>query len=184
MSARLRGYMTFANVVSCLALFIALGGASYATLRLPRNSVGTAQIRKAAVTQTKIAPAAQKALKGQTGLPGPAGPQGAAGAPATALWAVLREDGSIARQSGAVTSANLDTEGGTTFKYYVRWNRDVSKCAYVAADYNDGQVPMGQNRIAYYDTVFQAVGDPTAIVVSPQTNGLYRKSALTVTVFC
>ena len=41
---RLRDRLTYANVISSLALFIALGGTSYA-LTLPRNSVGSAQIR-------------------------------------------------------------------------------------------------------------------------------------------
>ena len=36
---------TFANVVSSLALFVALGGTGYAAVSLPRNSVGARQIR-------------------------------------------------------------------------------------------------------------------------------------------
>ncbi len=51
---RLRARLTFANVVSCIALFIALGGASYAAFRLPRNSVGPRQLRRNAVTTAKI----------------------------------------------------------------------------------------------------------------------------------
>jgi hypothetical protein len=43
--------------VGLLALFVALGGTSYAAAKLPRNSVGTAQIRSGAVTQRKLAPA-------------------------------------------------------------------------------------------------------------------------------
>ena len=51
---RLRGKLTFANVTSCLALFVALGGTSYAALNLPAGSVGTVQLQKAAVTAAKI----------------------------------------------------------------------------------------------------------------------------------
>ena len=36
---------SFANVMSCLALFVALGGASYAAVSLPNNSVGAKQNR-------------------------------------------------------------------------------------------------------------------------------------------
>jgi hypothetical protein len=36
-------------VISLIALFVALGGASYAAVSLPSNSVGTAQIRNNAV---------------------------------------------------------------------------------------------------------------------------------------
>jgi hypothetical protein len=44
---------TYANVVATLALFVALGGASYAAVTLPRNSVGSAQLRNGSVTLSK-----------------------------------------------------------------------------------------------------------------------------------
>ncbi len=53
MPARLRPYLTFANVVSLLALFIALGGGAYA-MTLPTNSVGAKQLKNNAVTSSKI----------------------------------------------------------------------------------------------------------------------------------
>ncbi len=43
-----------ALVISLIALFVALGGTSYAAIQLPRHSVGTAQLRKNAVTTSKI----------------------------------------------------------------------------------------------------------------------------------
>jgi len=61
-----RKHLTFANVTSLCALFVALGGVSYAALKLPRNSVGSKQIkaqavkagksRSGAVTAAKLAP--------------------------------------------------------------------------------------------------------------------------------
>jgi len=47
--------LSYANVVATLALFIALGGSSYAALKLPRNSVGSAQIRSGAVHSSDVA---------------------------------------------------------------------------------------------------------------------------------
>lgn len=47
-------HLTFANVVACIALFVALGGASYAAFKLPNNSVGTKQIKNNAITTAKI----------------------------------------------------------------------------------------------------------------------------------
>jgi hypothetical protein len=41
-------------VISCLALFVALGGAAYAGTQLKKNSVGTSQIKKNAVTTAKL----------------------------------------------------------------------------------------------------------------------------------
>lgn len=45
---------TYANVVATLALFVALGGASYAAVSLPAHSVGTAQLKDGAVTSRKL----------------------------------------------------------------------------------------------------------------------------------
>jgi hypothetical protein len=43
-----------AMVVACIALTVALAGTSYAAIRLPANSVGTAQLKRAAVTGAKV----------------------------------------------------------------------------------------------------------------------------------
>ena len=48
-----RSRLTFANVISCLALFVALGGAAYAA-GLSKNSVGTKQLKNEAVTAAKV----------------------------------------------------------------------------------------------------------------------------------
>src|ERR1700753_192640 len=96
MLSRLRSKLTYANVTASLALFMALGGTGYAAVKLPRNSVGSAQIRTHAVGSSElktgavtrraihphsvdtaaISPAAMAALRGQTGPQGPAGPSG------------------------------------------------------------------------------------------------------------
>lgn len=46
--------LTYSNVVATLAIFIALGGISYAATNLGKNSVGTKQIKNNAVTKKKI----------------------------------------------------------------------------------------------------------------------------------
>jgi hypothetical protein len=66
---------TYANVMATVAVFIALGGASYAATQLPKNSVGSAQLKSGAVTPPKLSAAAKQALRGETG------PQGAQGDP-------------------------------------------------------------------------------------------------------
>jgi len=52
--AGVRRRLSFANVTSSLALFVALGGTSYAALQLPRNSVDSREIRTNAVGPTEI----------------------------------------------------------------------------------------------------------------------------------
>ncbi len=78
-----------ALVVASIAVFIALGGTSYAVSQLPKNSVGTQQLKKSAVTSAKIkdgtiatvdlAAATRTALRGQTGATGATGAQGPPG---------------------------------------------------------------------------------------------------------
>ena len=51
------------NAIALIALFVALGGTSYAALSLPAGSVGTVQIRNGAVTTKKIANGSISALK-------------------------------------------------------------------------------------------------------------------------
>jgi hypothetical protein len=52
----MRGFLRFVrgNTIALLALFIALGGTTYAATALPANSVGTKQLKKNAVTAPKI----------------------------------------------------------------------------------------------------------------------------------
>jgi len=54
---------TPALIVACLALFVAMGGAGYAALRLGPNSVKTKNIRDRAVTGSKLADGAITAAK-------------------------------------------------------------------------------------------------------------------------
>jgi hypothetical protein len=54
MSARIRARLTFANVISLIALFVALGGTGYAAIKLPKNSVTSKTIKKGAVTNAKL----------------------------------------------------------------------------------------------------------------------------------
>jgi len=78
---RLRTKLTFANVLSCLALFLALCGASYAATQIPKNSVGTSQIKGSAVTPAKLSSAAKAGFTGPQGIKGPTGDQGPKGEP-------------------------------------------------------------------------------------------------------
>jgi hypothetical protein len=50
----IRNRITFANVTSFVALFVALSAGSYAAIALPANSVGSKQIKSKAVTSKKL----------------------------------------------------------------------------------------------------------------------------------
>src|SRR5258706_6700210 len=51
---RLRKRLTYANVMSSIAVFVVLGGGAYAATTLPKNSVGSKQIKASAVTSSKV----------------------------------------------------------------------------------------------------------------------------------
>jgi hypothetical protein len=73
---RLQGKLTYSNVmVTVLAFVVLAGGTAYAANEiLPKGSVGTKQIKKEAVTPSKLSKASKAALTG------PVGPKGATGA--------------------------------------------------------------------------------------------------------
>jgi hypothetical protein len=67
--------------IALLALFLALGGTSVAATNalLPRNSVGTVQLKNGAVTKKKINKKTVRALRGNRGAQGAQGTQGVQG---------------------------------------------------------------------------------------------------------
>jgi hypothetical protein len=117
------------NLVAYLALFVALGGSSYAAVRLAPGSVHTRALAKGAVTHSKLAagsvrsrnvanrtltradfkPGALGELRqGATGAPGPQGPAGNA-----SIGAKARSTGTVQAAHGASTNVPLDNAGWT-----------------------------------------------------------------------
>jgi hypothetical protein len=76
---KIRGKLTYANVMATIAVFIALGGVSYAATQLPKNSVGSKQLKKGSVTPAKLSKASKKTLTGVVGRDGATGAQGPKG---------------------------------------------------------------------------------------------------------
>jgi hypothetical protein len=138
---RLRGRLSYANVTASLALFIALGGTGYAAVTLPRNSVGSAQlrsnsvgakeirrgavrsaeIRNRSIRLTDLATNTRKALRG---TPGPAGP---AGKDAATFRAAISLAG--VRLGG---NAQTSEHNRATNVYRVEFPADVGACMYSA----------------------------------------------------
>lgn len=128
MHTRIRRHLTYANTMATVAVFIALGGASYAAVTLPKNSVGGAQIKRNAVTGAKVRNSSLTGgdvknrsltaadFKGSVrGPQGPAGPTGGTGAkgdtgvkgdrgPAGATNVVVRRKSAGALPAGAFTN--------------------------------------------------------------------------------
>src|SRR5215216_1904068 len=141
--SRIRSHLSYANVMATIAVFIALGGTSYAVSQLPRNSVGAKQIRSRAVGKSELARSAvwskhiknrsiavgdislsaRSSLRGQQGPAGPAGPPG----PGAATYGVIaRSDGSYHRSVAAANAGAAHRSG--TGDYELLFNTDVSNC--------------------------------------------------------
>lgn len=79
-----------------LALFISLGGTSYAVTKLPKNSVGSTQVKDGSLTAKDLAKGVVGS--GQAAPAGPRGPRGAEGqagpavSGATAPWRLAKAD--------------------------------------------------------------------------------------------
>src|SRR4051795_11012763 len=71
--------LSYANVMSTIAVFVALGGASYAVVALPDNSVGTKQVKDRSLGVSDLSRKAVRSLRGKAGPRGATGPAGAAG---------------------------------------------------------------------------------------------------------
>ena len=151
----LRARLSYANVVATLALFVALGGSSYAaititTRNVPRNALTGADIRNltgrdvrnntltgADVKRLTTRDVANGRLLAEDFAPGqlPAGPKGDTGSPgepATRLFARVAGKGqqdTVLGPSRGVAGVTWNSQG----EYTVAFDRDVSTCAAIAS---------------------------------------------------
>lgn len=120
------------TIVAYLALFVAVGGTSYAAVKLPRNSVGTVQLKKGAVTGPKVRNGTRTAAKfkrgtltrGPQGERGPTGPTGATGPTGTVdTTNFYDKPASDARFLGiGATAANATMLAGQSSTAFARGN--------------------------------------------------------------
>jgi hypothetical protein len=119
--------LTFANVMSVIAVFIAFSGAAIAATQLPSNSVGAKQIKANAVNSAKVKdyslqandfakgslPAGATGPVGPKGDQGPQGPPGQpsdAGASTTKVYAFIR----TGKVGGAIDPPEIKNGHGIT----------------------------------------------------------------------
>jgi hypothetical protein len=150
---RFRSRPTFASVVSVMALFVALGGTSYAAAKLPKNSVGSSQIKTNGVGSSDVKNGSLRGVDFRAGeLPaGQQGPKGEKGDPGTpGLNGQDGQDGVL----GAVTVQRTD----------VALADNTTQSVEVSC-------PAGQKAISGGSSVDQTGSDDIKLLVSRPGNG-------------
>jgi hypothetical protein len=130
----LRRHLTYANVTVTIALFVALGGTSYAAFSLPAGSVGTKQIKNGAVTKAKLAHGLQQGAVGPQGPAGPAGATGPEGPPGPATEATLAP-AEPWHEIGSAGNPGFDT--CSVFPSEIPWENNRPDTDATAAFYRD-----------------------------------------------
>lgn len=149
MLKRIRRHASYANVMASIAVFVAIGGTSYAAITLPRNSVGERQIKARAVGAKALQRGAvgTRALKNGAispndlsattkaslaGVPGPAGPPGPA---AITLRAAISAVG------GLIAGNATDSETVLPNKRLIGFSRSLDGCVPTATLARNGGGP-------------------------------------------
>ncbi len=168
-----RPRLSYANVMSTIAVFIALGGTSYA---VARNSVGNVQLRTNAVTSAKVkdrslhkrdlAPSARIGTRGPRGPLGATGPQGApAGTTAPEAWKDVSLAAGWANYGAQYEGPGYRREGGRVHLRGLVTRTD----GVPPASSPIGTLPAGYRPA--HRMIFSANGGPTSVRVDVAPNG-------------
>lgn len=135
-----RATLSYANVMATIAVFIALGGTSYALAKLPRDSVGSRQLKANSVGSSELRSGSVRSQQIRNGsiatkdvsngakrsLRGERGPQGPPGTPAVTLSAAVSSGGNVLGGTGGGTHVVLG-------RYDIGFGRDLRSCRAVAS---------------------------------------------------
>src|SRR5688572_7989904 len=134
----MRSYLTYANVMATIAVFLTLGGTSYAVAtgsidsrEIANNTVRSADVRNETIRSRDVD---DGSLRAQDFAPGqlPTGPQGAPGVPgapgrdATNLFAFIRDENNSTHATLAYGEGVVDiADDPSASRYVVTFGRDV-----------------------------------------------------------
>jgi hypothetical protein len=151
---------TPAGVIACLALAIALGGSAFAaTMLVPKNSVGSAQVINGSLLKKDFKrgqlPRGPRGPRGQQGPQGQQGPMGQSG-PEGKLAPVARI---------ALTSAHVDPAFPTDIKAFVPTDSSSVNCLLTLAEMTNAPGPptvfCGQRNYLGVNGIFIHIIFPT-----------------------
>jgi hypothetical protein len=176
----IRRHLSYANVMATAAVFIALGGASYAATTIGKGSVTNSKLARGSVTGSKIANNAVTSGKVKNGSLSQSDfkkgtlLKGATGAPAVKFWAKISDfnsDAKVLASSGGVTVQK--TAAGHAA---VTFPSDVSNCAVIltsrgpvrfvrATTSSSGATVDVESQILTSFSAFETTTDPFDIAV-------------------
>jgi hypothetical protein len=146
---KLRDHLTYANVMASIAVFIALGGSSYAALRITGQNVPKDALTGADIKNLTGKDIRNNSLTGQDIADGrllakdfapgqlPSGERGPQGDSATRLFAYVRFRGNpaaldVVYGSGVTGVENVGVPGGSPGEFDVSFDRSLANCVALA----------------------------------------------------
>jgi hypothetical protein len=190
----------YANVTATMALVVALGGTSYAAIKLPRNSVTSKTVKDRSLLSKDFKrgqiPAGKAGPAGAAGPAGPQGPQGFPGPPGVTASAYTATDAGPAIQANtAQPVASLTLPGGGNWVVTAKFiaNNTVTPPANAPDPLLDCSLTIGglaKDSLGSGGTDFgvggsahtltgAGVGSEAAIVCTTSTAGSYEAISLT-----
>jgi hypothetical protein len=151
-----------ANVVAYCALFVALGGTSYAAIGIPRNSVGTPQLRSAAVTANKLAKGSITPTKlNGSSMPG-----------YVAFWAQIAINGQVTASSKPATTTGWSSSPtpGTGGVGVISFHGNMSNKCFALANVASGG--------GYVDPSFQGSNHGTTQITFGMFTGIVSQQGV------
>jgi hypothetical protein len=157
------------NAIAYLALFVSLGGTSYAAARLAPGSVGTVQLHNGAVTAKKIA----------NGAVAPSKLNARAIGGVVRNWAQIDADGTVASSSGRAHVIGAPAQGG----YVISWaDTFPPTCAVIATPL--GSRALGGDSSGYVNAHIAGVHPTSVWLDTYDPQGQPSPAAFSVAVIC
>lgn len=129
-------------------------------------------------------PAGAAGVNGTNGTNGATGPQGPAGVNATALWAVVNDNGTLANGSSHVVATDLVSGGSFPGAYEVVFDQNVSSCAYTASLGIPGNQFGGDPPAGFISTAGRSGNTDGVFVQTWDTTGTATNESFSLAVFC
>ena len=146
-------------VVFVLGIISAAGAASV---------INGKNIKKGSIQYKALSSDAKKQLAKSSKV-GPQGPQGPAGAAAPNYWAMINQDGGVARSSAGVTSTHSLNSG--YWQYRVSFPRDISACGYSATTSDPGVIGANEYTTPTYVSASRSNSGANVVAVNVWNNG-------------